>query len=210
MPLEKTPGEAVRRPMRRDAQRNLERIRAAAREVFAERGEHATLAEVAARAQVGVGTVYRRYASKAALLDDLYAESVGWFETAVEEALAEKDSWDAFVGFIEAMEAGFARNRALSDLVTGAEGSDYRLRDERRAQARERVLAPLGELIKRAQAEGKLRKDFTTHDFELIHTMLASIVRETEAASPGQWRRYLEMIINGIRAEPERPRRRRP
>jgi AcrR family transcriptional regulator len=195
--------------MRRDAQRNLERIRAAAREVFAERGEHATLAEVAARAEVGVGTVYRRYPSKAALLDDLYTESVGWFETAVEEALAKKDGWDAFVGFIEAMEEGFARNRALSDLVTGAEGSDDPPRDERRAQARDRVMAPLDKLIRRAQAEGTLRKDFTTHDFELIHTMLASVVRETQDTTPGLWQRYLDIIINGIRAEPDGPRRRR-
>jgi AcrR family transcriptional regulator len=193
VPSKQTRSEAAARPLRADARRNQQRVLAAAREVFAERGEQATLAEVAARAGVGVGTVYRHYTNKAALIDDLFDESVSHFEQAVVDALAHPEPWDAFVTFIERMEEGYAGNRALGDLMTGSTTGD-----KRRALARQRMLAPLNELIERAKEAGNLRADFTAHDFEVIHAMLSAAVRETDDTDPGLWRRYFAIVIAGL------------
>src|SRR3954452_22472135 len=81
------------RPLRRDAQRNRERILVAARDVFAERGVEATLDDVAARAGVGVATVYRRYPNKEALLDELLEARIAELGGLADESLSSPDAW---------------------------------------------------------------------------------------------------------------------
>src|SRR5689334_3084061 len=127
---EKAPEKASDRPLRRDAQRNRERIRAAARELFAERGIDATLDDVADRAGVGVGTVYRRYPNKEALLEELFEEGIADLVTLAEESLVSPDPLRALIGFIERIEEGFAANRALEQLAMHSPGGR-----ERNAQA---------------------------------------------------------------------------
>src|SRR3954447_1314094 len=105
------------RPLRRDAQRNRERILVAARELFAERGVDATLDDVALRAGVGVGTVYRRYANKDALLDELFEERIAELTALAEASLADGDAWQGLVRFLERVEELFAADRALEHLV---------------------------------------------------------------------------------------------
>src|SRR5215212_11501130 len=94
-------GREAGRPLRRDAQRNRERILAAARALFAERGVDATLDDVAARAGVGVGTVYRRYPNKDALLDELFEERIGELAALAEASRTAADPWTALVHFLE-------------------------------------------------------------------------------------------------------------
>ncbi|MDX6685079.1 MAG: hypothetical protein QOF86_1207, partial [Baekduia sp.] len=81
------------RPLRKDAERNRQRILDAARALFAEEGLHATLDAVAARAGVGVGTVYRRFADKEALIDALFEERIDEVVEIAEAALAVEDPW---------------------------------------------------------------------------------------------------------------------
>ena len=181
------------RPLRRDAQRNRERILIAAREVFAERGVDATLDEVAARAGVGVGTVYRRYRSKDALLDELFEERVAEVGILAEVSLANPDAWDALIGFLERLEELFAADRALEHLFVRSDGGREPIR-----RVRERIRAAMAVLVERAKADGRLRGDFEATDLPMIHTMLAAVVRETHALSPDLWRRYFVMIVDGL------------
>src|SRR5215213_715255 len=122
-------GREAGRPLRRDAQRNRERILAAARKLFAERGIDATLDDVAARAGVGVGTVYRRYPNKDALLDELFEERIAELAALAEASLSDADAWAALVRFLERVEELFAADRALEHLVlhTDFEAADIRI-----------------------------------------------------------------------------------
>src|SRR5579864_1563646 len=162
-----TPERPSERPLRRDAQRNRERILAAARQLFAERGIDATLDDVADRAGVGVGTVYRRYPNKDALLDELFEEGINELVTLAKESLVNPDPWQALIGFIERLEEGFAANRALEQIVMHSNRGR-----ERSAHAREQMMEPLAALVERAKTEGRLRADFEAADIAMIHTML--------------------------------------
>ena len=193
-------GREAGRPLRRDAQRNQERILAAARKLFAERGIDATLDDVAARAGVGVGTVYRRYPNKDALLDELFEERIAELAALAEASLSDADAWTALVRFLERVEELFAADRALEHLVLHTDrGQQHVMR------ARERLLAPVGALVERAKAEGRLRADFEAADIRIIHTMLAAVVHETHAVSPDLWRRYFVMIVDGLASNRSSP-----
>jgi AcrR family transcriptional regulator len=181
------------RPLRRDAQRNRERILEAAREVFAERGVGATLDHIAARAGVGVGTVYRRYPNKDALLDELCEDWINDLAAFAEEALASRDPWKAFIAFLERVEEASAANRALEHLIVGSPRGP-----ERVARARERLAEPIEALVERAQKQGKLRADFDASDVAVLHAMVAAAFRETSELSPELWRRYLGLIVDGL------------
>ena len=193
-------GERAARPLRRDAQRNRERIRTAARELFAERGIDVTLDEIAARAGVGVGTVYRRYPNKDALLDDLFETRVAELASRAEESLANPDAWDALLGFLAYLQESFAANRALEHLIFHPERGQRYL-----DQARERLEAPVSALVARAQADGRLRADFQTPDIRMIATMLAAVINESHATAPDLWRRYFVMIVDGLASRRSAP-----
>ena len=92
---------ASERPLRRDAERNRLRILQAAREVFADRGLDASLDQIAAHAGVGVGTVYRRFADKDALIDALFEERIDEVTAAGQRALSASDPWEGLVGFLQ-------------------------------------------------------------------------------------------------------------
>lgn len=185
------------RPLRRDAQRNRERILAAARRVFAERGVDATLDDVAAAAGVGVGTVYRRYANKDALLDELFEDGIDELVAFAEASLVQPDAWAAFVRFVEHLGERFAGNRALEDLVLRTEHGRRRVAD-----ARDRLEVPVAALVERAKADGRLRPDFERGDLALVHTMLAAVIRATHDQDPEGWRRYLAFVVEGLATRP--------
>src|SRR5689334_9580535 len=125
------------RPLRRDAARNRQRILQAAREVFAERGLGVTLDDIADRAGVGVGTVYRRFADKEALIDALFEERIDELASIAEDALAEGDGWEGLVSFLDRSLAMQAADRGFKDIVTSGTHGRARV-----AEARARI-APL-------------------------------------------------------------------
>src|SRR3981189_750452 len=86
------------RPLRRDAERNRQQILLAARAAFAERGLEVTLDEIAQRAGVGVGTVYRRYSNKDDLIDELYEDIIAVPPDIAAEVHAEAAPWTALAG----------------------------------------------------------------------------------------------------------------
>ena len=103
------------RPLRRDAELNRQRILRAAAEIFTEQGLQATLDDVARRAGVGVGTVYRRFPDKETLADALFTERLDALVALAEDALADPDEWGSLVSFLErARDAAGRRPRAAA------------------------------------------------------------------------------------------------
>jgi AcrR family transcriptional regulator len=182
------------RPLRADATRNRQRILSAAAEVFADRGLDATLDEVAEHAGVGVATVYRRFPNKEALVEALFEEAVnGLVDLAIEAAAAE-DSWVGLAWFLEHATQMQADDLGLRDVVLhGAYGRD------RVAQAKERITPVVAELIERAQRDGHLRPDLVTADLPIIDLMLSSVSAYTGGIAPELWRRYLGIMLDGLR-----------
>src|SRR6266511_4065497 len=147
------------RPLRRDAERNRQRILDAARELFAERGLGVTLNDIAHHAGVGVGTVYRRFPDKAPLIDALFEQRLEEFVDLMNAALDDPDPWQGFAGFLERALELQAADRGLRELVLGAPGGH-----ERVAQLRAQ-LYPLGaRLVQRAREAGQLRADCEVED----------------------------------------------
>ena len=160
--------------MRADAQRNLDRVLGAACECFAEGGVDVSVDEVARRAGVGHGTVFRRFPSKEALLDAVLARELDRMVLLARAALAEDDPWAAFDAFFRAAAEGYARNRALIE-------AEARCRELPQMQ----VLRPAAHaLVRRAQEAGSLRGDLDADEiFELV-----------PAAS-----RFPDVILDGLR-----------
>src|SRR4051794_35027271 len=122
------------RPLRADAERNRERILAAAAEVFAERGLDVSLDDIAAHAGVGVGTVYRRFPDKDDLIDALFEAKIDGAVQLASDALEIEDPWEGLVTFIRGMCAMQAADRGFKDaLLSRDRGRD------RVAGARERI-----------------------------------------------------------------------
>lgn len=184
------------RPLRRDAERNRQRILAAAREVFTERGLDASLDEIARRAGVGVGTVYRRFTDKEELVDALFSERVEEIAAIAERALDDPDPWRAMVSFLHDWADVMAGDIGLRQMLMFASyGGGARF-----CVARERF-APLAHaLVSRAQAAGVLRADFVATDVPFIGLMLSTAAEYAQDVRPEIWQRYLTMIIDGIRA----------
>jgi AcrR family transcriptional regulator len=188
----------VERPLRRDAERNRQRILDAAQELFTERGLGVTLNDIAHHAEVGVGTVYRRFPDKQQLIDALFDERIGEIVTLAEEGLADPDPWEGLAGFLERGLEAQACNRGLKELLHNTpEGSALV------ESARDRLLPLLGELVERARDAGALRADVEPQDLPLVQMMIGEVIDRTRDVDPDLWRRYLELVLRGLRADPD-------
>jgi AcrR family transcriptional regulator len=161
-------------PLRADAQRNLDRLVDAACECFAEGGVNVSVDEIARRAGVGHGTVFRRFPTKDALLEAVLSQELDRLLVLAQGALGEADAGTAFEGFFRAAAAAYGRNRALLEGV------------ERCRELPQTV--PLKQashgLVERAQEAGAVRRDLTADEvFELI-----------PAAS-----RFPQVVLDGLR-----------
>ena len=182
------------RPLRRDAERNRQRILAAAAKVFTERGLDATLDEVAKAAGVGIGTVYRRFPDKESLVTELFRDRIDALVTVAEQACAAPDPWHGLAGFLQFAATAMAGDLGLRQLMMfGTYDRDQV------CYARDRMRPVITRLVERAQASGDLRADFRATDVKMIAFMVASTAEYTAPVAPGVWRRYLTMLIDGLR-----------
>jgi AcrR family transcriptional regulator len=180
------------RPLRADARRNREAIVKAARTVFARDGRQAQMDDIARRAKVGVGTVYRHFPTKEALLAALAADRFHQIAGFAEEALEVEDPWEAFEGFLRRSAALQASDRLLSqvlqeqpELMCGAKLTQGHLE------------AAVGALVSRAQDAGALRADFRPIDVGLVMCSLSQV-----CGPPGaSWERLLAVVLDGLRAQ---------
>ena len=184
------------RPLRADAERNRARILAAAAEVFADRGLDVSLDEIAAHAGVGVGTVYRRFPDKDALIDALFEEKIDRAVELADRALEIEDPWEAFTTFMRGMCRMQAGDRGFKDALL--------VRDrgrERVAAARERIAPRAMQLLTRAQESGAVRSDLGPFDVPMLNLCVSLIADRTRDVAPDYWERVLTIIIDGISAQ---------
>ncbi len=175
------------RPLRADARRNHERILRAARAVFADKGREAQIDDVARKAKVGVGTVYRHFPTKDALLEALAVEQFERITAWAREALAEEDAWAAFEAMIWRGAELQASDRALMEAV-----ADHKFNVARNSHE---LHACTDELLARARADGVVRADATSEDVRLMMCGLGTIMQMDSE----RWRRYLELMLDGLR-----------
>lgn len=194
MNVEESSGARPGRLLRADAERNRQRILAAAAELFTERGLEPSLDDVARHAGVGVGTVYRRFPDKASLADALFDERIDALVALAEQAQAEPDAWAALVSFLERSGEMLVSNRGLRQiLMFAAEGHD------RGICARDRMRPAIESLIERAQADGQVRADLRPTDVPMIEFMVAAAAEYAWQVRPTVWRRYLALILDALR-----------
>lgn len=169
--------------LRADAQRNLGRVLEAAAEAFAERGPDVSIDEIARRAGVGHATVFRRFPTKSALIAAVVEERVRVLIALAETALEDEDAGAALKDFVWRAAELQARDRGLDECL------DRCLLSPQVAELQQAV----GGLVERAQAAGALRLDIGAHD---VPALVGAAIR---AAPPDQWRRYVEVVLDGLR-----------
>jgi AcrR family transcriptional regulator len=179
------------RPLRADARRNRERILEAARVECAEHGAAVQIDDVARRAGVGVGTVYRHFPTKDALIEALVAEKIRVTTANLREALEIEDPWEAFAAGVRRNAEVMAADAALRDALVRL-GPAARASDADYAQVHEFA----GRLVTRAQEAGVLRDDVTTDDVGALIGGLCASMGHPEL----DWRRHLEVLLDGLRA----------
>jgi AcrR family transcriptional regulator len=179
--------------LRSDARRNLELVLAAAERAFARRGLSATLEDVATEAGVGVGTIYRRFSSKDALLEAVFDRKVAAGADLLRSCLRQSSAWDGLCGYLRAVVAQQASDRGLHEFVlaAGAVSGSITL-------LRARVEPLLTPLVERAKAEGRLRTDFRATDVPLLVAMLSKLAHTDPVLGPDLARRYLEILLKGL------------
>jgi AcrR family transcriptional regulator len=186
------------RPLRADAERNRQRIIAAAASVFAERGLDVSLDEIAHAAGVGVGTVYRRFPDKDALIDALFETKIAALEQLTQDALAMEDPWEGFVHFMRGMSRSHAKDRGLKECIFSAD------RGRERAERARQAIAPVAaQLLERAQAQGRVRADVVATDMPLMHFAVGYIADAVREISPDSWERLLTIFLDGLAAQRE-------
>jgi AcrR family transcriptional regulator len=184
----------IARPKRADARRNYEKVLAAAREAFAEGGESTALEEIARRAGVGIGTLYRHFPNRQALLEALYVGEVEEMCRSAAE-LDGADPWEALTGWVENFMGYLATKRALA-----AELLNYLDQDAELFQVCRSSLFAAGEpLLKRAQDAGVVRPDV---DIAEVIQMVVGIAK-IPTSEPGQVDHILRVALDGLRYRPE-------
>ncbi|MFD0205543.1 MULTISPECIES: TetR/AcrR family transcriptional regulator [Saccharothrix] len=186
------------RRRRRDAVNNRNQILEASAAVFAERGLSFDVREIARRAGVGMGTLYRHFPTKGALLDAVLDEDFTSWSATVENAAADPDPWLGLARYLEESLELLAQHRALldglSDPLVSTPGMD---------ECRDLARPLLTGIVDRARSAGVLRPDVTADDVSLLLIGMGRIIQLTEEAQPGTWRRQLSVVLDGLRATPQ-------
>jgi AcrR family transcriptional regulator len=183
------------RPLRRDAERNRQRILDAARELVAEVGLDVSHDDIARAAEVGVGTVYRRFPDKQELIDELFDERVDQIIALAEAARALDDPWQGLYAFVAGNLELQAGDQGLKELMLGNSRAG-----ELAQRAQRRIGPAVRELVERAHASGQLRPDVGVEDFPLIQMMVGAVMEDARHIDPNLWRRALALVLDGYRA----------
>jgi AcrR family transcriptional regulator len=191
--------------LRADAQRNLVRVLDAARDVFAEQGIDAPVTDIADRAGVGVGTIFRRFPTKDDLLAAVVEQRTEHLIEAADVALESSDPGAALRQFMETAAAMHISDVCWCD----AAGTDLFDREGVR-ELTDMLVGKIGELLTRAQTAGQVRSDLRALDIPVLLMAVAKSGLMLEGAAPGAWKRYLGVILDGLRPDAARPLPRRP
>ncbi len=187
--------EVVEKPLRADARRNREKVLAAARAVFADQGVDAQMDDVARRADVGVGTVYRHFPTKDALLGALAEELFAQLAAHAREMLDLDDPWEAFARTMWFSAEKTAGDRAFAEILAAS-------RDALPVECpgKKNLTGTVDTIMKRAIKAGKMRPDVVIDDIPLIMCGVGS-ASAMPHPNPEAWRRHLGIVLDGMRAE---------
>ncbi|MEH1027446.1 TetR/AcrR family transcriptional regulator [Micromonospora profundi] len=178
------------RSLRSDARRNREAVLDAASELFAQRGDAVQMDEIAERAGLGVGTLYRHFADKQALLAAIIGRRFTAMTTLARAAEDVADPWTAFeallLGYLEAAQT----DAAFRVAILGPEEPNWADIDAQKTE----FATIIERIVQRAVAAGHLRADFLPDDFVLISRGAMANMTGTD-----DWRRYVALLLDGIR-----------
>jgi AcrR family transcriptional regulator len=186
------------RTLRADAARNRQALLDAADQLTAERGFDVAVADITVRAGVGKGTFFRHFASKDDLFAALVANQVNGLDGIGRGLLDASDSGDALLAFMAA--ASERRQEHQVEFLMRAGDGNARLREQRG-----RLFTTIEALVERAQADGKVRLDVTAVDVAALMCAPSHAVALLGNAGPDLWRRYLDLIFDGLRPDGAHP-----
>jgi AcrR family transcriptional regulator len=196
---ESPPALEVERTQRADARRNRERVLVAARGQFAANGLEAQMDDIARAADVGVGTVYRHFPTKEALLEALAADRFIRLAEWAREALEAPDGWEGFCDFLRRSAELGANDRLLSEAMAERDAFQGAQREK------EELMEATAALVERAQATGELRAEIGAQDIAMLMCGLGRATGPGSFDHAMSWERYLEIIIAGLRASGSSP-----
>ena len=186
--------EVVEKPLRADARRNREKVLAAARAVFAEQGVDAQMDDVARQADVGVGTVYRHFPTKDALLQALAEELFEQLAAHAREMLELDDPWEAFLRTMWFSAEKTAGDRAFAEILGAA-----REMVPTECPGKQELTGTVDAMMKRAIKAGKMRPDVVIDDIPLLMCGIGS-ASALPHRNPEAWRRHLGIVLDGMRS----------
>jgi|ERR1700722_14131786 AcrR family transcriptional regulator len=181
------------RPLRADARRNRERILESARAAFAESGDEVQIDDVARHAGVGVGTVYRHFPTKQALVTELVRQTFRLFTVRAREALAADEEPFALIeGLMRRIAETAAGDAGVQYALAASEGPAWR---ESQAEQDE-LIAVIAELVERARRAGTIRPDIAAIDIGMLMCGVCAAM----GPRPGfDWRRHVDLAIDALR-----------
>ena len=179
---------------RADAVRNYGRVIAAAAEVLAEKGAEAGVPEIAARAGVGKGTVYRCFPTKDHLFAAVASERVRWFERQARAAAEADDAWAAFAAFMERVADAHCADRGMVASMSQA------IELPELVAARAAATDAVGVLMERAIAQGSMRADAVPADLKVLLSGIGRSLAAAQETDPAVWRRYVGFVVDALRS----------
>ncbi|MFF1905173.1 TetR/AcrR family transcriptional regulator [Kitasatospora sp. NPDC058218] len=180
---------AAQRPRRADAARNFDALLVAAREAFAEHGAEASLEDIARRAGVGIGTLYRNFPTRRHLFETVYANEVNELSLAARE-LSDESPWEALAGWLRRFVAYTLTKRAIREALEGEESDIF-------LACRQSMYDAAAPLLRRAQDAGAVRADMSVDDLLRLVSGVSSVAFPEE----GQRDRVLGIALDGVRAK---------
>ena len=188
----------AQRPLRADARRNRAKLVAASAAAFAEAGLDAQVEDIARRAGVGVGTLYRHFPTKDALVAALAEEHFERLADTIEAALEageSGDGWETFTATIWRIAETVAADVAWCEIVGG-----HPTAVQAASRGQHRLAAATSTLVARAQQSGRMRADVTFADISTIMCGFGHIAAAQRAGAAMDWKRYLDIALDGLRA----------
>ena len=179
--------------LRRDAERNRDRILVAARQAYAHEGLHVSMASVARRADVGVATLFRRFPTQQDLIAAVFGDTMDSYVSAVTTALEETDPWQGFERFIRTVCGMQAADRGFAEVLTMTFPAAEELEAKRSA-----ALRGVTQLIGRAQQAGQLRATFCPEDLVVLLMANAGVVAAAGDHAPGAWERLVGHLLQAF------------
>lgn len=196
------PDTGNHRSERADSRRKRLRLIEAARAVVAEKGLDAGAAEIAARAEVGVGTLYRRFGSLEALVEDIVLDGIAEVQAAADRSLADADPWSGLTSFLYAHSKANSANRGLFEFTA----QDASTLSPQLLRSTLELRAAIKEITRRAHEAGVLREDVAWGD--LVVLSLSAVHSGTclgLRADGDQWQRVTSLLIEALRAPGRNP-----